>query len=426
MTDRILGPTGGRRRRRALLLPLTVALALGLLYIAGAGASPQQIFELEGNTLDNPAGGLDDWKNLYDSGGSSNIQSCTAVVLTNCFNTFSLIDDKIGKEGDTSYFTGGGSKDREDIPSWAWGANDQAPDKNDITNAFAAAYRDDNSGVLAFGADRHAVNGDAQLGFWFNQAPMCLSGGTPAGAGSNCPATTPNQGSTTGKFVDPDTGALAEHQTGDILAIVNFDNGGTIGTAQVYRWNDAINQAEQVLNTTGQDCKAVAYPVNFCTTSNQVDLAGEPPWPYNAKGGGADDDYQPSAFIEGFIDLGAISGAGTCFPSFLAETRSSSGPGTGVSLDATLKDFALKSFQLCDSSLTTTPKDGSGTNSIPAGGVSITTAGSITVRDSAAVGVTGITTWSGTVKFWLCGPIATGTCSTGGTRSRRRRTTRCL
>ncbi len=65
----------------------------------------------------------------------------------------------------------------------------------------------------------------------------------------------------------------------------------------------------------------------------------------------ADDDYETSAFMEGIIDLGAIAGAGTCFPSFLAETRSSSGPSSGLSLDAQLKDFALKSFQLCESSL---------------------------------------------------------------------------
>ena len=415
MTERVLGPAGSPRRRRTWLLPLAATLVVGLLYIAGAGASPAAIFELEGNTANDPAIALDDWQNLYNGGGAPNSikPQCTAVVVTNCFDTFALTADKIGKEGDTSYFTGGGSKDRENIPSWSWGANDQAPDKNDITNAFAAAYRDDNSLALAFGADRHAVNGDAQMGFWFNQAPICLSGGTPAGQDSNCPASTPNQAATTGKFVDPTTGALAVHTIGDILAIVNFDNGGNIGTANVYRWNGT--EPVQVLATTGQDCKTITYPANFCTTSNTGTLAGEPPWAYNAKGGGADDDYEASAFIEGFIDLGAISGAGTCFPSFLAETRSSSGPGTGTSLDATLKDFALKAFQLCQSSLVTVPKDGTG-GGIPAGGLSITTAGSIQVKDEATVTVSGITTWSGTVSFWLCGPIAApATCTSGGT-----------
>ena len=418
MTERVLGPAGSPRRRRTWLLPLAAVLAVGLLYVGGAGASPAAIFELDGNTAD-VAGtpNLDDWQNLYNGGGAPAPHGtvCTALIVTNCFDTFALTADLIGKEGDTSYFTGGGSKDRNDIPQWNWGANDQSPDKNDITNAFAAAYRDDNSLVLAFGADRHAINGDAQMGFWFNQAPMCLSGGTPAGAGSNCPASTPNQGSTTGKFVDPATGALAVHQTGDILAVVNFDNGGNIGTQQIYRWNAVTGQAEQVLATIGQDCTNTTYPSNFCTTSNKAPLVGQPPWPYNAKGGGADDDYDTSAFIEGFIDLGSISGAGTCFPSFLAETRSSSGPSSGESLDATLKDFALKAFQLCQSGLVTTPKDNAGVT-IPPAGVSITTTGSIQVKDEAAVTVSGITTWSGTVRFWLCGPIAApATCTSGGT-----------
>jgi hypothetical protein len=385
---------------------LTLAIVVGLLYAGGAQATHLAFVELEGNAVDAAGGSpnLDDWQNLYNGGGtaSSHFTKCSAAVTTNCFDTFSLAADKIGKEGDTSYFTGGGSKDREDITQWQWGPNDQSPDKNDITNAFAAAYRDADSLVLAFGADRHAVNGDAQIGFWFNQAPMCLSGGTPAGEGANCPAATPNQASTTGKFVDPDTGTLASHQEGDILALVNFDNGGTIGLAGVYRWNDTTNAVEPVLTGGGIDCKTISDPTDFCTTSNTDDLAGEPPWPYNAKGGGADDDYEQSAFFEGIIDLDVVSSAGTCFPSFLAETRSSSGPSTGLSLDAQLKDFALGKFQLCGSSLTTTPKTGAG-GTIPSP-YPIETDGTNSVADEATVTVTGINTWSGTLKFWLCGP----------------------
>ena len=45
---------------------------------------------------------------------------------------------------------------------------------------------------------------------------------------------------------------------GDILAIVNFDNGGVIGTAQVYRWNDTTNQAVQVLTQAWFELGVVA------------------------------------------------------------------------------------------------------------------------------------------------------------------------
>ena len=180
--------------------------------------------------------------------------------------------------------------------------------QNDITNAFAAAYRDDNSLVLAFGADRHAVNGDAQMGFWFNQAPMCLSG-----PGGTCPATTPNQANTVGKFVDPDTGALAEHQGGDVLPSSPSTTAATSAASRSISGTTRRTSRIRSVSTIGQDCTNTSYPANFCTSSNKVNLPGEPFWPYNAKGGGADDDYETSAFIEGFIDLGSIAGAGTCF-----------------------------------------------------------------------------------------------------------------
>jgi hypothetical protein len=76
------------------------------------------------------------------------------------------------------------------------------------------------------------------------------------------------------------------------------------------------------------------------------------------------------------------------------------------SVDAQLKDFTLGSLAQCESSLVTTPKlvNGTAADNIPAGGTSITTAGSIEVKDSANLTVTGIDTWSGNLKFFLCGP----------------------
>jgi hypothetical protein len=63
------------------------------------------------------------------------------------------------------------------------------------------------------------------------------------------------------------------------------------------------------------------------------------------------------------------------------------------------------------SSVVTTPSGGTAARSI-------TTAGSISVTDSATVTVNGATTWSGNVRFHLCGPDDLGSqanCSTGGT-----------
>ncbi len=84
-----------------------------------------------------------------------------------------------------------------------------------------------------------------------------------------------------------------------------------------------------------------------------------------------------------------------------AETRSS------TSTTATLKDFVLATFGSCTSSIVTTARDGSG--GTITGPLSIGT-GSVSVSDSATVTVGGAATWTGTVQFYLCGPIASGSC----------------
>ena len=62
MTQQILGPSGSPRRRWTVFVPLLVAFALGLMYIAGASAQlDKSLFELDkdasaGNTFKNSAG----------------------------------------------------------------------------------------------------------------------------------------------------------------------------------------------------------------------------------------------------------------------------------------------------------------------------------------------------------------------------------
>jgi hypothetical protein len=74
-----------------------------------------------------------------------------------------------------------------------------------------------------------------------------------------------------------------------------------------------------------------------------------------------------------------------------------------------------ESVIVSSSSLATTPKDGSG-NDIPGTGASITTAGSISVKDSASLTVNGATTWTGTLTFFLCKVDSPGLCTSGGTQ----------
>ena len=104
---------------------------------------------------------------------------------------------------------------------------------------------------------------------------------------------------------------------------------------------------------TGADCFTLTSANDFCATSNTTNLANEPVWPYTNKDAGH--AYEPSSFVEAGINLSHIQGAGQCFPTFLAETRSSSGPGSGTGLTAQLKDLAMGQFQLCQPGITITP-----------------------------------------------------------------------
>jgi hypothetical protein len=83
------------------------------------------------------------------------------------------------------------------------------PDKDNITNAYAAAYTVNGELLIYFGADRFANDGDAQLGFWFFQENVSLN---------------PN-----GSF-------SGTHLVGDILVLANFSQGGSVSTIQVLEW----------------------------------------------------------------------------------------------------------------------------------------------------------------------------------------------
>ena len=110
-------------------------------------------------------------------------------------------------------------------------------------------------------------------------------------------------------------------------------------------------------------------------------------------------------FYEGGINLSLFNLSQECFASVLLETRSS------TSTDATLKDFVLSNFGECPSQLVTTPKTGAG-GDIPQVGLSIGS-GSVLVKDSAVLSVTGTNNFTGTLSFHICGPTL-GTCDTGG------------
>jgi hypothetical protein len=336
----------------------------------------------------------DDWNQVHalvtaDNNDTGADDRCEAIGAVEC--AF-IADPQVPT--DTSIFTTGGSKDDLDIPNWRW-TTGSVPDADEILNGYAAKYVNaDDDQILYFGADRYATNGSKDFGFWFFH---------------NDVGTNPD-----GTFSGAHQGNLAPGDD-DILILGTFTGGGATTNIRVFRWvttggNATANGTVQGPAAAFGDCTSASDGDDGCGTVNNTTTPV--PWGYQAKGEAVPLQIPSGGFVEGGINLTALGLEG-CFSSFVAETRSS------PSVDAQLKDFILGDFEACGSTLSTVPGDSSGTalvdgddsDTLPE--TSIGT-GSVQVKDLATFGVTGTNTWTGTLTFFLCGPIASGTCDTGG------------
>ncbi len=310
MTVSAIQRAGGKRRRRLLLKPI-LAVALLALVLAPSAQSVHDLglFELDRNAVDNPAVPGDDWSTLYGGGGS-------ALEFTGILEDASLPGTQ---------FQGGGSKDDLDITEWLWKPGEPL-DKDDITNAYAAAYTntvdtgENNIGdlIIYFGLDRFSANGSAQVGFWFLQDPNIGLTNTPSGGGF--------------KF----SGA---HVDNDVLVQSNFTNGGTIERLSVFKWQGGGLVPLIAIGADCLDSPALADDRACAVVNRQPTPA---PWPYTPKANeGLPGTFLTGAFFEGGLNISRLIPDAGCFTAFLAETRSS------TPFDARLKDFAAGNFDLC-------------------------------------------------------------------------------
>lgn len=304
---------------KGVLIGTLVALN-GWLAPPAWGVHDTATFELDGNVLDAPDTLGDDWSTVNFGGGLGPILARTGITPD---------------AAPLTVFQGGGSKDDLDLNGplsgaggWKWKTG-SAPDKDDITNAYAVAYNVAGDLVIYAGADRFDNNGDAFIGFWFFQDQVGTSG--------------VNAGSFTGM-----------HQIGDVLVLANFTGGGTTVNIEVLEWvgsggnvNGTLQRIAGGPGGTPATCGATANDL-YCGIANTT--GGETPnWAYLSKGGSS--SFPTATFFEVGINISqvfATSGAGAtpCFSSFMAETRSSS------SVSATLKDFVLDSFPVCGIAVT--------------------------------------------------------------------------
>jgi len=329
------GSTGGRggasRRKRLLLLGAFLGLPLAILL----AIHDVDLFELDGDASDGVAAG-DDWANVFN-GTDSAAQKLFIGAATEANTSACPVASCL----DVSYFTGGGSKDVNDIPQWLYSPGDVSPDKDSITDAYAAAYPArlcsnaasdsctvdgdcpaggvcEDHEVIYFGADRFSNGGDAQIGFWFFKNDVSLD---------------PIAGNT-GTF-------SGVHSVGDLLVLSDFTQGGRISTIKVYEWVGAggdTGGGVLDLVVEGVDCATTPGGDAVCGTVNPSSTPS--PWPYIPKAG-VSGTFPAGSIYEAGLDLSRLGIETGCFSSFLAETRSSQ------SVSAQLKDFALGAFESC-------------------------------------------------------------------------------
>ncbi len=315
--------------RAAVIVPMLALALLAALVLGGRDTQAVHdlgLFELDRNALDSGAAG-DDWDTPPKPGGG-------ATRFTGILDEFPTVPTPVDQ------FCGGGSKDDSDITDWRWLPSEkQVPDKDNITNAYAAAYINTvDTGknkvgdlIIYFGLDRFSNDGDAQIGFWFLQGKV-----TQIDDKANCGL----------RF-------SGQHAVGDILVQSNFSQGGVIENLSVFKWVGSggdvppAGTLDTIVASTpgaGGDCVGPPAPLlddAVCATVNRdVEVA---PWPYTPKKNiGPPQFFQQGSFFEGGLNLTRLAPEAVCLSTFVAETR------TSQSTTARLKDKVLSGFDLCD------------------------------------------------------------------------------
>ena len=224
---------GNRRTgpRRAVLTAGAVgALILASAAVPALGAAPHRAYNyhaLDGYVVDQTAGDpAYDWDDIFN--GATNTVPTPKTLpggaissdFTRDFRTNGATPP-VYVNGDESYFATG-SKDTLDItPGWQCKKTNNATDKGDYVDAYGYAAVVEVGSVdhivFFFGLEKDDDNGTNNIGIWLLQdgTVSCVStGGNIAFTG--------------------------HHMNGDLLAVVEYDSGGNVGTALGYTWQGGV------------------------------------------------------------------------------------------------------------------------------------------------------------------------------------------
>lgn len=247
--------------------------------------------ELDANTADDPNNPQDDWA-AFIGGGKGSSTTASGIV----HDSATLVFRK-------------GSKDTNDVNTWHYDVG-SVPPKNDILDAYCAAYNQSGDLVVYCGANRAVTNGTATTAFWFFGQTIQAVNGNFSGT----------------------------HANGDTLIAVDHSNGGKVGTIAVYVWNNGSLQlveksSDLLQQAPGVFCMPPAGNIpgdTVCATTNPNTI--NIPWVGSTP---------PGAFIEVGINLSQVVPQLACVSSAMATDRAS------TSETAETKNFLLFPFPLC-------------------------------------------------------------------------------
>jgi hypothetical protein len=236
MTERVLGPTGGRRRKRlAILLPF---MALGALILAiGASAAGQSAASgFEGSDANLVVDSTFDWNGFNPVTWSTNPGAPyrqASKTATNGWTLTGIEDAQKPANSDDTIFNGGTKQD----DGCATVKNQNPPNKDDLKRIYIANATVNNHSYLALAWARipqNTTSASAHVAFEFNQNKNLCTG---TGHDSLVPRSTDNGG--------------------DMLIVYDFEGGNGAPVLKLLRW-----QATGTCEQTGKTATAAGCWVN--------------------------------------------------------------------------------------------------------------------------------------------------------------------
>jgi hypothetical protein len=210
MSERILGPTGSRRRRRFQWVPMLVVAAVAMLFVASAsgvlntGQTYASTFEAQDGDLAQNDGGTHDWNTPVET------ITCGATIPHTGLNC----GTDLAKDSSDNAF-GQGSKEDLVNPTVVFGSI--PPNKSDLTRFYINKEQVGSHHYVYLAWERSNVLGSANMDFELDQN-QCTTGGTHNHCDGN--------------------GVTAQRVNGDLLVTYDFDNGGSKPSLHTLRWLD--------------------------------------------------------------------------------------------------------------------------------------------------------------------------------------------